>query len=344
MCPQITRSMTPKPDIGPPSGSAVASINKIENIIGKDEGGRGMESLIVPGDLLQGATRLARLSPRSLSRQARVLILSGFPCCVDESPPTETDGPPGSAAIARAAVGLGHHATIITDECNREVFAAALQSLWESCLTAAANVELVTYPSEDKMSEEEWKHLEGLTESTDLIVACERAGPAKDGRCYTMRGIDMTGRGLIAPIHKVVELARRNKVAFVAIGDGGNELGMGKVLDEIIANPKIANADKIAAVMPADDLIAASVSNWGGYALAAAALVVHNSDRKRGRLGIDSCVPTEEEEIKLLRKCVMAGCRDGVSGKMESTVDGMPLETSMKCLRRIRAAALEAEC
>ena len=53
---------------------------------------------------------------------------------------------------------------------------------------------------------------------------------------------------------------------------------------------------------------------------------------------------TEEEEIKLLRKCVMAGCRDGVSGKMESTVDGMPLETSMKCLRRIRAAALEAEC
>ena len=45
MCPQITRSMTPKPDIGPPSGSAVAAINKIENIIGKDEGGRGMESI-----------------------------------------------------------------------------------------------------------------------------------------------------------------------------------------------------------------------------------------------------------------------------------------------------------
>jgi hypothetical protein len=34
------------------------------------------------------------------------------------------------------------------------------------------------------------------------------------------------------------------------------------------------------------------------------------------------------------------GCRDGVSGKREATVDGMPLETSMQCLRDIRDAAL----
>jgi len=55
---------------------------------------------------------------------------------------------------------------------------------------------------------------------------------------------------------------------------------------------------------------------------------------------VKACVPTEEEEIALLNRCVAAGCRDGVSGNMEATVDGMPLETSLVCLRNIRNAAM----
>jgi hypothetical protein len=72
-------------------------------------------------------------------------------------------------------------------------------------------------------------------------------------------------------LHRLVKEAT---VPFLAIGDGGNELGMGKVLDEIIKNPKIADGDKIGCAVAADFLIAASVSNWGGYALAAGAAVV----------------------------------------------------------------------
>ena len=56
---------------------------------------------------------------------------------------------------------------------------------------------------------------------------------------------------------------------------------------------------------------------------------------------VNACVPTEEEEVALLNRCVAVGCRDGVSGKMEATVDGMPLETSMECLRNIRSAAMD---
>jgi len=41
-----------------------------------------------------------------------------------------------------------------------------------------------------------------------------------------------------------------------------------------------------------------------------------------------------------LECCVAKGCRDGVSGKVEATVDGMPLETSMACLRDIRKTSL----
>ena len=55
---------------------------------------------------------------------------------------------------------------------------------------------------------------------------------------------------------------------------------------------------------------------------------------------IERCLPTEKEEIDLMNRCVAAGCRDGVSGRMEATVDGMPLESSLQCLRDIREAAL----
>eukprot|EP01040_Poterioochromonas_malhamensis_P016454 gene16454-18669_t len=51
--------------------------------------------------------------------------------------------------------------------------------------------------------------------------------------------------------------------------DGGNEVGMGKVYDKIIAS-KIMNGKDIACVVSANHLIISSVSNWGGYALAAA--------------------------------------------------------------------------
>merc|ERR1712038_71985 len=194
-----------------------------------------------------------------------------------------------------------------------------------------------------------------VNEKCDLLIACERAGPGIDGKCYTMRGIDMTSMGLIAPLHQMVDLIRDKKsdehdiacgsddknhnVKFIAIGDGGNELGMGKVIDKIRTNPKIPNGNLIGAVTSADYLIAASVSNWGGYALAAAcALVIHDMKSSEGTTiehWVDKCVPSTEHEIDLLNRCVDAGCRDGVSGKMEATVDGMPLQTSLNCLQNI---------
>ena len=124
---------------------------------------------------------------------------------------------------------------------------------------------------------------------------------------------------------------------------------MGKVIDKIIDNPKITNGDKIGCVIAADHLIAASVSNWGGYALAAAISLAHvqkegtGKDTETIKNWVDRCLLSDQNEIDLLNRCVDAGCRDGVSGKMEATVDGMPLETSLQCLRDIRKAAMDAK-
>ena len=322
--------------------TAEETVHRLQDIVGTDAGGRGMRALVCPGDLLRAVQCLVYLEPG-----ARVLVLSGFPCCVDADPPTETDGPPGAFAIARAAFALGHAATVITDDCNRAVFAAALDGLaLPPSPRAVAPPSLWTFPA--SLSEEDRRSFDALSSSAKLVIACERAGPASDGSCRTMRGIDMNARGLIAPLHLFVERAHAAGVPFVAIGDGGNELGMGKVLDRVRAS--IPHGDATGCVVAADHLIAAGVSNWGAYALVAGAAVakaaVDARVRRSRAVPLDAwvarCLPTAREETELLRRCVAAGCRDGVSGKVAVTVDGMPLERSLRCLENLRTTAMAA--
>jgi hypothetical protein len=331
------------------SHTAHAVLDKLQDIIGTDAGNRGMKSLIVPGDLGAASQTLGRLTPDST-----VVVLSGFPCCVTQDPPTETDGPPGTFAIARCAAALGHTVIVVTDKCNEAVFGATLKDLAlpDSVIANSIDnnrVSMQVFPS--KFSDADEERFQKLAAACQLLIACERAGPGQDGTCYTMRGIDMTAAGLIAPLHRLVKEAA---APFLAIGDGGNELGMGKVIDEIVKNPKISNGRQIGCVVAADRLIAASVSNWGGYALAAGAAVVraHDQIAKEGapesllaalQDWVSQCLPSDQDEIALLNRCVAAGCRDGVSGKMEATVDGMPLETSLQCLRDLRTAALSTK-
>lgn len=351
----IAASSSPHPSPQSSTMAAAASIMErkiasLQDIIGADVGGRGMKDLIVQGDLYRASRVLGRLPPSST-----VLILSGFPCCVQHDPPTETDGPPGTMAIARCAVALGHRAVVVVDDCNRAVFQACLDqlALWppDSNVRHPPPPELQSFPPQ-LSKDDEARFQELVKKDCDLLISCERAGPARDGHCYTMRGIDMDAAGLIAPLHRFVS---ESSPPFIAIGDGGNELGMGKVLANI--HKSIANAERIACVVPADYLIAAGVSNWGGYALAAGAAlcrVEHMLEEQGGDTPMSAeaqkalvadwlakCLPTAQQETDLLQRAVAAGCRDGVSGKMEATVDGMPLETSLQCLRDIEAACLK---
>eukprot|EP00980_Cylindrotheca_fusiformis_P014343 scaffold3827_cov179-Cylindrotheca_fusiformis.AAC.7 len=193
------------------SPNQITSIcDSLQDIIGTDAGNRGMKCLIVRGDLEKAALLIA-----SLTAPSTVVILSGFPCCVNESPPTETDGPPGTFAIARAVAAMGHKAVVVTDASNEAVFAAALDSLALPS-SGCGTVVLQTYPPNLSSAEEE--SFRQLSDSCDLLIACERAGPSDDGKCYTMRAIDMNDKGLIAPLHRLV---KESKAPFIGIGDGG---------------------------------------------------------------------------------------------------------------------------
>ena len=83
-----------------------------------------------------------------------------------------------------------------------------------------------------------------------------------------MRGIDVTP--LVSPAHRLFEVAPRwsPPVTTIGIGDGGNEIGMGKIPWQVIRR-NIPRGGLVACRVPADHLIVCGVSNWGAYGLGA---------------------------------------------------------------------------
>jgi hypothetical protein len=269
-------------------------VDSVESIIQRDEGNRGISDIFLKGELYKAA--------RSILPCSSIIIITGFPCLLDHSPPTETDGPLGAVAIARALIVLGKKVVILTDECNEEVMLACVASSG----IRADKISMESFPGRcEGFDESDLTRLSGLARRCDAVVAIERAGPNSEGACLTMRKRDMSD--IVAPLELLFDLAfiadcrcsppelgeeegevPPESLSFVriGIGDGGNEVGMGKIYDLVSNSCSIPNAAEIACETVADHLLVASVSNWGGYALAAAVAIVaadaDNSDSQTG--------------------------------------------------------------
>ena len=197
-----------------------------------------------------------------LTQAGGVLILTGFPCLRERSPPVETDGPPGAASLARTLLALGAEPVTLLIEDHSE---AALRR----CVVVAAGggtaANVVGFPTADRWLPADDERLESLRTSAGALVCIERAGESADGVCYTMRGLPM-GPTLLGHMNRL--LMPSAGLRSVGIGDGGNELGMGSLYAEVCR--AVPNGEKIGCVVAADDALVASVSNWGGYALSCA--------------------------------------------------------------------------
>jgi len=201
---------------------------------------RDLGATVYPGifTLLGPHTRLAA---QNLLEATNTVILTGFPCLVDHTPPTETDGPPGAIALARCCAALGQRVTLITDDCNADPVKATLRGAG----AFASDVLVESFPPASDTSA--WADggasatlLRDIAEAHDHVIAIERAGPAADGTYRTMRGRDMTS--LVAPLERLIPLATEVGASTTGIGDGGNEVGMGAVRDRIVARQSAAVA------------------------------------------------------------------------------------------------------
>ena len=264
-------------------------ITSIENLIASDPGGRNVFGLVVSDQL--------RLAAQSLRLARRVAIVSGF--YIKSAGAGETDGPPGAKILGNALSQLGIEVDYITDRINAPIF-------------CALGIDPVVDVN-DYLDRRQPTHL----------VSIERAGRGRDGRYRNMLGVDITHE--TAPLDELFLEASRRGLTTIGIGDGGNEIGMGKVFAETLA--MIANGSDIACTVATDFCIAAGVSNWGAYGLVGAISVLEGRDL------LPSAANCADDITVAVRD---GGAVDGVTGRSEPTVDGIDLAASLRMLEEIR--------
>jgi hypothetical protein len=313
-------------------------LDRLRDIIQNDVGKRGLaadpvDNLITacPGDFRAACQSVAEHPHPAL------LVVTGFFIPTATPPAGETDGPLGALFLARALVPLGIPVAIATDGFCVPSVAAGLAECG-----LQAQVPVVTLPAaataRDMYDAAYWPSFGDPPDwppiGTTLthLLAIERVGPSHaDNRCYTMRGRDITD--LMSPAHRLFEVAHEfSNLKTIGIGDGGNEIGMGKLPRELIAR-NIPNGNLVACRAPADLLIVCGVSNWGGYALAAG--IAHLRGKK-----LDASLFDTVRERAILEVMVKSGpLVDGVTGKPTATVDGLTWEQYAEVLMKMKSLA-----
>lgn len=250
------------------------------------------------GDFASACQRLAALKPGS-----RVGIFTGF--YLPALAAAENDGPMGAVQLAHVLVRLGHRPVLFSDAHTIPALTLAVSHFGASVLVC------------DLANCQPWAP--GLDDFS-LLIAIERPGPAADGRVKTMRGDDATAQH--APAHLWFE---RCPVPTIGIGDGGNEIGMGKLpLETIAAN--IPLGSEIACRTATTDLLVVGVSNWGGYALAAGLLALDQ------RFDLANLLDPQRERRLWAQVLPAARLVHAASGRVELAVDGLDWATYIRPL------------
>lgn len=267
----------------------IARITSIENLIANDPGGRNVFAIALVDQL--------RLAAQSLRLASRVGIVTGF--YVPEAQAGETDGPSGAKVVGRALEQLGVKVDYITDTRNAPILRA---------IGIEPTVIIVDYLDREKPTH---------------LLSIERVGRGTDGRYRNMRGVDVTET--TTPLDALFLEATRRGLTTIGIGDGGNEIGMGKVFGDAMAN--MAHGPEIATIVATDFCIAAGVSNWGAYGLAGALSVL------AGRDLLPTAESVADDIVRMVRD---GGAVDGITCQREPTVDRLDISHSLRMLEDIR--------
>ena len=284
-------------------------VNEIERLIQTDVG-RHVTALF---DAARGGLRSAA-SALATAPLVRVGLISGFYVPLGSPPAAETDGPLGAALLAKGFTEVGIACRLATDEPCRRACVAAL---------AGAGAKVVPVDATDPAATVTTWRRSGITHALSI----ERCGRSPDGVPRNMRGLDISA--YTVPLD---ELFAAGPWDTIAIGDGGNEIGMGSLPRDLIAR-HVDHGEIIACTTPARHLIVAGVSNWGAYGLLGALAAFRADWRERLLACLD-----EKLDQAILETMVNDGpAVDGVSRLRAMTVDSFDLAVHHNKLREIRA-------
>lgn len=288
--------------------------------------------------------------------QPLLAIVTGFFIPTGQPPCGETDGPLGAVFLARALTPLGIRVVIATDGFCMKAIQAGLN---HSGLRKS--VPVVTLPAVEEAGQmsvsEYWQHFRDRAGALTHLLAIERVGPSHTRSslqqqhadeelcdevtrcfldtvagdhhdcCHTMRGRDITS--LMSPAHRLFEAVGQDaNIVTIGIGDGGNEIGMGKISWDVIQR-NIPGGGTVACRVATRHLIVCGISNWGGYALGAGVRLLRGREVEHELFNV-------EGEREILEAMVESGpLVDGMTGHATATVDGLSFEKYAEVLPKL---------
>lgn len=318
-------------------GKLIARLDdRLDQLVNIDMGERGVEQLFEAARDLQQASLIGAAADRlmTIPEGGTVVMTTGSVSRAWITPHLgENDGPSGAAAVARALV-LSRNATVIL-LCEETLLVAIRNvmqaaglfpvTLEQAAIARAdgslATVVMLPYPVDDEEGRSQAATLlDDL--SPDLLFSTERVGRNEFGVYHSMRGIDY-GMGR-ARVDFLFDEALQRGIPVVAVGDGGNEIGMGKVADHVRLHVPYGDRCQcgcgggIGAVTGCDVLVTGACSNWACTALCAALAA---------RTGNSSLLHTPEREALLLDTMVAGGLINSTHGIVDDSVDGFPRQS-----------------
>lgn len=262
-----------------------------------------------------------------VTEKSTVIISTGF-VLPPFFPLGETDGPPGAVSIACAIHrGIGARivflaekevVTVLKDTCS----AAGLSVYNPGDFNDIPGAIIVQdFPSDMNLADKEGKRiLDELKPSA--VITVEKMGRNEMDVYHTARGNDI-GR-YTAKIDLLVEEAQKRGILTIGIGDLGNEIGLGavanvvkKAIGPLGEKCHCGCGGGIVTKVGTEIPIMATMSNWGGYGIAAClAAILEKAD----------VLHSPEVEGRMIEACVRAGTKDGATVSPTLSSDGISLD------------------
>ncbi|KAF8820855.1 hypothetical protein IE077_002741 [Cardiosporidium cionae] len=251
-------------------------------------------------------------------------IVTGFQCNTDCPVAMETDGIAGTLALSKSLIGLsGMDVLILTDDRCCKILEQIVEDVFP---TLRHKIYVIGFPPTISWTSSQDAKLKRILSCVKHIISIERPGQAKDGCYYTMNGKNISC--CTANFDSLFLWAfDKSNIKTTAIGDRGNELGMGKLASRV--GNAIPNGHTIGCVTKADFTIVAGISDWGAYALAASIIwyyfVIEKNSWFLAKDGFSNAYTTIKEEKDVAASLQKHGVCDAMSLEANQHVDGYPL-------------------
>ncbi|MDI5976747.1 glutamate cyclase domain-containing protein [Amycolatopsis magusensis] len=304
------------------------AVDEIEKVVGRTvrrDIGRLVEA--AEGDLGRAARSIAE------HPAPHVGVICGFFVRHAEPPSPETDGLNGMGQLAAGLREAGVPVTVITD-------APCAKAVWAVTKVLPHPVDLEVVAVDDAAVRGLRDRLERAGHPLTHLVAIERCSLGSDGRPHREHGWDISGDTAALDLLYEDE-GWTAPWTTIGIGDGGNEIGLGK-LPRRILEEDIPNGPLVAATTVAEHAIVAGVANWGAYGLLGA-LATLRPDLAPQLLKHF----TARTEHAILDAAVHIGqaiddSRVDRPGQLQMTIDRLPLEEHVEIIEAVHRIASTA--